>query len=325
MRTRLTDLGEHKIKRLLIENVLKKQLGSYEYCDATYVKLDDKLLVTSCDGYVGSSWILPFMSWRDVGWKVCSTTVSDLLVKFARPIQILASINIEGHRLYSELEEIILGMCEFCKQYNISLGKLDLNEATEFSISACAIGIGTHVVGNVIQDRGVLYTVPEFGYTGIVFKLLELRKLQEYEREPVVTRGIHILRRPNPPFYMLDIPRDVKRYILATTDSSDGLGAALWNFAELSKCRIDVFQLPVSDDVLEVCQDLGLDIEEVTFNGAEEYLPVLVLKENIGEIRIGNVKLVPFAHAEPCEEPSVVYKKHVVRYRGWEYFRRASS
>lgn len=322
MNIRLTDLGEHNIKRKLINDVIRKYFENYEYGDATYIEIDNKLLVTSCDGYVGSSWLLPFMTWEDVGWKVCSTTISDILVKLARPIQVLVSINIEGHRLYSELESIILGICKFCKEHNILLGKLDLNESSEFSISACAIGLGTRVIGNIIRGRCVLYTVPEFGYTGIVFKLLELNKLWEYYNEPIVRKGVEILRRPRPPVYMLELSEDIVSGVEASTDSSDGLGAVLWSFAENSKCTVRVVDAPVPEEVVDFCRDLKLSVEEVVFNGAEEYLPVIALRENVGELKVGDVKFVPFAYAEPSDSARVIYGGRVLAYRGWEYFRR---
>ncbi len=318
--TTLDKLGENKIKRLLV-NKIKNYFKDYEYCDVTYIEVGDKLLATSCDGYVGSTWLLPFMTWKDVGWKVCATSVSDLLVKFAKPIQIMISINIERSRKFEELENIIEGACTFCKEHGIELGKLDLNESSEFSITACVIGTCDRKVGNVITREGVVYTVPEFGYTGIVFKLLEKSLLKDYEEEQVVRRGVQILKNPKPPFYLLNLDDCIRNSVLASSDSSDGLGAVLWNFAELSNCEIIIEDLPTNNEIVEFCKDVKLDLLEVVFNGAEEYLPVLILPHDIGIVKVGPVELVPIGKIRKSSTPCVKYRDMYIHYRGWEYFR----
>ena len=61
-------------------------------------------------------------------------------------------------------------------------------------------------------------------------------------------------------------------------DSSDGLGKVLWSLVN-ENINIIVEDYPTQIEVFEFAKQLNLDIDEVIFNGGEEFLPIFVIKK----------------------------------------------
>ncbi len=195
----------------------------------------------------------------------------------------------------------------------------DLNEGLDNVIDVAAIGKPlAGIIGRKPRVGDVLVTKPYFGYTGLVFKLYYSNELNRWIDSRIVREGIEILKRPR---LEMNILNDLLRYrecISASMDSSDGLGKVLWTMSTDGGVKIIINELPVSEDFLNSISEVGdVNIEEVVFNGGEEFLPVFsVRRDCIPEFeRLG---FKPFATVEEGE--GVYFKGSILRYRGWDYF-----
>ncbi len=318
---RLSEVGEKNLIRQLV-NRLRALEADYEINDVGYLRLDDKVLAVSIDGFCESTWILPFLSWRDVGRKALYAALADLLVKFSRPLALAASLCFTRNHEVENVRDVIDGLLDVAKSMNMRVLKLDTNEGREFSIHICVIGESRRKIGTRTRPGLHVYTIPLYGYTGIVFKLLSERRIDELIHDPVVRRGIDILRQTLVPAWIKLAEMDPEHLqVGASTDTSDGLGAALWTVAESSNIIIEINELPAPEEVVEFCRQNNIDPVEVVFNGAEDYLPVLFTREKIPDDICDRYGLVRIGHVSEREGGLVIYRDHVLRFRGWEYFR----
>ncbi|WP_243675683.1 hypothetical protein [Vulcanisaeta distributa] len=191
----------------------------------------------------------------------------------------------------------------------------DLNEGLDDVIDVTAVGKPlAGIIGRKPRVGDALVTRPGFGYTGLVFKLYYNNELDKWIDIKAVREGIEILRRPKPELGMLN---DLLRYrdcISASMDSSDGLGKVLWTMSIDGGVKIVVNELPVNDEFLNSVSSItGINIEEVVFNGGEEFLPVFSIKGNcIPEFE--GLGFKPFATVE--DGNGVYFKGSILRYRG---------
>ncbi|NPA23196.1 MAG: hypothetical protein GXO23_02740 [Crenarchaeota archaeon] len=315
---RLSDVGERNLIKICIER-LSRTHKEPEYNDISYLKLREDLYITSnIEGYVAETWRLPFTSWRDCGWRACAGACSDLVAKLSRPLGAGLSIDAPRDLELETILEVIEGFSEFLSKYGLEILKLDTNESSTTSLTVYVIGVSKRRIPIAVTEKCRIFTRPVFGYTGIVFKLYYEGTLEKYENDSVVRKGIEMIRRPQLDLQILNI--DASR-VLASTDSSDGLGASLWTVADLSKVRIIVENLPTTTDVVEFCFQNSITPHEVVFNGGEEYVPIMFVNDQDVERELIDLGYVYVGYVEPSGYSAVIYDGDIVRYRGWEYFR----
>lgn len=285
-----------------------------------FLEIDGNMLAIKIDGISLSTSRMPFMTYFDMGWKVMAAVGSDFLVKLTKPLYAVVSITMRGDSDIDEFRELINGLNEGANYLGMKYLGGDLNEGLDNVIDVAAIGKPlAGIIGRKPRVGDVLVTKPYFGYTGLVFKLYYSNELNRWIDSRVVREGIEILKRPR---LEMNILNDLLRHrecISASMDSSDGLGKVLWTMSTDGGVKIIINELPVSEDFLNSMSEIGdVNIEEVVFNGGEEFLPVFsVRRDCIPEFeRLG---FKPFATVEEGE--GVYFKGSILRYRGgWDYF-----
>jgi len=279
-------------------------LYNIEDNDVVYIDLDGGTYAFKIDGAAESKFMLSIHSLYDFGWRITTSVVSDLLVKFAKPSYYISSITA---RTVEEVEEVVRGITDAVSYYGGSYVGGDVNEGGEVVVDVACIGRARARIGRKPAIGHVLVTLPEFGYTGLVFQLLG--KLDEYVGDPLVERGISWLKRPTIDVNLIESVDPA--CTSASMDSSDGLAKVLWTFAERSNATVVVETLPAPREILEFAD---IDVLAAVFNGGEEYLPVLAVDPKCYR---GN--LTEFARVIPGP-PVVVFKGEVLKYRGFDYF-----
>ncbi len=318
---KLSEVGEKNLIKRFIA-LLREQGLEYELNDVYYLEINGRLIAVSIDGFCESTWILPFLTWRDVGKKALYAAVSDLVVKFARPRAFAASLCFTREHELKSSEEVLKGLADAAQQMNMRILKLDTNEGREFSIHVCVIGEARRKIGLEPRPGQDVYTIPLYGYTGIVFKLLAEKRLDDFKRDPVVRRGIDVLKETLVPLWMKIVELcELEEYISASTDTSDGLGASLWIAAERGNVTIDIEALPAPSEVIEFCVQNNINPLEAVFNGAEDYLPVLFLRAEPPRYLLDEIGLVKIGHVVRCGLSLVTFRGEALRFRGWEYFK----
>ncbi|WP_291767383.1 thiamine-phosphate kinase [Caldivirga sp. UBA161] len=313
----LRELGEDKLIRIMQSLIGLKYPNANN--DVSYVELPNVgLLTLKIDGGSLSRTKADFMTYYDVGWRTTIGAASDLFVKLAKPVALVTSLTLRGDHSEVELEELIKGINDAAKAIGADYIGGDLNEGNDDVLDVALLGIASKPIGRVPQLGDVLVTIPEFGFTGLVFKLWYSGLLNNYTNDPIIVKGIELTRRPKPwmPSYEL-----INRIncINASMDSSDGLGRVLHEMGKGVKIR--VYSLPVNGDVELACRRYSLSLEEVIFNGGEEYLPVFSIKPEC----LGYFKAMGFMDFAKVEEGSGVYlDSRELKYRGWVYFTKPS-
>lgn len=317
----LSNYGEEYLTNFIqkILNVEKDSLNN----DVSYFKLSrSKYLVVKIDGYVESTSRLPFQSLREYSRKCVYACASDLLVKLVKPEIGLTSITVPNMRVV-EFEEIIQGLCEGFREFEITCLGGDLNEGNEISINIVMLGFTEFTIHRRPRVGDILVTPFMYGYTGIIFKLLNLDKLDQYVKDKVVVEGIEMLRIPKLDKKLPEKLRPYINYIHASMDSSDGLGRVLWTMARLGRVTIEVNTLPTSIDLLQFCKQLEIDPLEVIFNGGEEYLPIFAIDSSV-VYDFERLGYLPFARVTDKGDGKVLHHGKELRFTGWEYFKHST-
>ncbi len=310
---RLCDLGEDEVLKTIIAKYLNGTIGN----DVEFVNIEGVKLAFKIDGFAISRIKLPFMDMYDVGWKAIAAVVSDFIAKLSRPYHVLISLTLRAVFKVDDLKDLLNGVKDACREFNVLYIGGDLNEGDDDVIDVACIG--KPLLGEIPRrprEGDVLMTLPIFGYTGLVFALLRRNLLEHHAKSPVVMKGISILKRPRPPIGLLNHVDESKGCIHAGIDSSDGLGKALLDMA--FGVKIDVIELPTDNDVLEFSHDMGLNAEEIVFSGGEEFVPIYAVDPNCADL-LEDLGFVKFAIASRGEGVFVMGRP--LRYRGWSYFK----
>ncbi len=256
-------------------------------------------VVLKIDGSAASTSKLPFQTWSDFGWRNVAAAVSDLRVKYAEPRHLAASVTAPSLDIASE---VIEGVREASRRFSVAYVGGDLNQGGDVVVDVAVVGIPRRRLGRVPQPGNLLITIPEFGYTAIAYRFWHLD-------HPTARRGVEILRRPAP-----DWPLPPADCVTASMDSSDGLADVLWTMAQ--GVDIVVKELPTTEEVREFAAAHGLSLEELVFNGGEEFLPVFAVEPRC---RV-EPPYVAFAYVAEGSG-HVWWRRELLRWRGWSYFR----
>lgn len=196
----------------------------------------------------------------------------------------------------------------------------DLNEGNEIVIDVFMFSKSNFKITRKINQNCVLVTKPNFGYTGIFLNLLYLNKIDYFINDNFFRKCFEYFRKPIINLQEIDSLINLKNYVIASMDSSDGLGDVLWTFARLNNAYIEVYRLPTDQEVIEFCKQNNLDVLNVIFNGGEEYIPVFAIPENAIKY-FRELGFVDFAKVIIGQKPQVVYNRKKLEYYGWEYFK----
>lgn len=255
-------------------------------------------LVLKIDGSAASTSKLPFQSWSDFGYRAVAGSYSDLRVKFVTEAYLLASVTAPD---IETVREILQGILEASRRFGLRYIGGDLNQGREAVVDIALVGRSSARIGRRPQPGDVLITIPLFGYTSLGYRLWHVE-------HPAVRRGVEMLRRPDPTW-----PLPPSQCITASMDSSDGLADVLWTMARGVDIRVT--ELPTTDEVAEAAARFGLDLDEIVFNGGEEYLPIFAVRP---ECRIER-PYVKFAEVV-SGSGAVWWRGETLKWRGWAYF-----
>ncbi|WP_243679038.1 AIR synthase related protein [Vulcanisaeta distributa] len=287
-----------------------------------FIEVDGTALAIKIDGISLSTSRMPFMTYFDMGWKVMMAVGSDFLVKLSRPLYAVVSITMRGSSGIDEFRELISGLNEGANYLSMRYLGGDLNEGGfDDIIDVAAVGKPlAGVIGRRPRIGDVLVTKPYFGYTGLVFKLYYSNELDRWVDLRIVKEGgIDMIKRPKLEMNLLNELLKRRDCISASMDSSDGLGKVLWTMAMDGNVKIVINDLPVNEEFLNMVSEIsGINIEEVVFNGGEEFLPVFSVRRDC----IPEFEELGFKAFATVEEGSGVYfRDSILRYRGgWDYF-----
>ncbi len=318
MEGRLRDLGERKAVARLTT------IYSAEYpadCplrpgdDAGCVQLGDSYLLLNVDGYSVSSSKLPWMTWRDLGWKSVVAAISDLVAKGARPLAAASSLGLNPERRLREAEDIVKGMVEACSHHGLAYLGGDLNSGREEWVDVAALGIaGAPIPRRGARPGDLVYTTGTYGLTGAAFHMYSSGA------SPEGWKSIHkATTRPEAPLGFLELAESLGTLIHAAADVSDGLAETLYLLAEASNVSIELSGIPLHPEAEEYASTSGTNPEELALYGGEEYNVVFIVDPSAA----GELEGLDWVHRVGVVRrggPAVVMDGRLVERRGWDQF-----
>ena len=134
---------------LKVSDIGEKELINYILSKSNYIIPDDCAiskfsnfdLISTCDMLIQSKHFPKNMSYFQMGFKAVTVNVSDLASMGASPLGFLLAIGLPKDLEYDSFKEIINGVLNACRYYNIPLIGGDTNESSEIIICGTALGL----------------------------------------------------------------------------------------------------------------------------------------------------------------------------------------
>ena len=238
----------------------------FESEDVEILNLDKIKIIAKTDTLVESTDIPSKMKLSDAARKSVVACVSDFAAKGVKPKYGMISINLPKIISRSKVNEIASGFKKACKEFDISIIGGDTNGGKEIVFNVCLFGITDRIVTRKGSKKGdLIFVTGPFGYTSAGLSMLLGKKKG---KEVFAKKAIKSVINPKP---KLDFGLNNKKYFSSSMDSSDGLSTTLNEMSKQSKNKFIINKIPVLKDLEDYVKFYKLDLDNLVFNGGEEY------------------------------------------------------
>lgn len=336
-RLTLKELGESKIIEIIEQLIFEKTGEKIQNDDAFFMNLKIKgnlnqnYVVINTDMLVSTSDVPQQMTPFHIGRKSIIMNISDLLVKGITPVAVIISLGLPNNMLLTDFKELMKGIIETCKKFNLKYLGGDLNETKEeIIINPTVFGFGEK--NKIIYRKGMkvedfLCINGCFGLTGVGFNII-LNKFGDFSNLKY-KKAIDSVINPSVSKIEGKILAENK---LATSsiDSSDGLAKSL---KELTKANnnlgfeINLNDVPTEKFVKEYSEKFNIPFEKLIFNGGEEFIHLFTIDpDNFNKaeklIKEKNGYLIPIGKVIAENKIYIIKddKRNVLKDFGYEHF-----
>ena len=238
----------------------------FESEDVEILNLGKIKIIAKTDTLVESTDIPSKMKLSDAARKSVVACVSDFAAKGVKPKYGMISINLPKIISRSKVNEIASGFKKACKEFDISIIGGDTNGGKEIVFNVCLFGITDRIVTRKGSKKGdLIFVTGPFGYTSAGLSMLLGKKKG---KEVFAKKAIKSVINPKP---KLDFGLNNKKYFSSSMDSSDGLSTTLNEMSKQSKNKFIINKIPVLKDLEDYVKFYKLDLDNLVFNGGEEY------------------------------------------------------
>ena len=209
------------------------------------------------------------MTYRQAARKVVAMCVSDFAAKGVSPDSFVASIGLKKGVSQEQVNALASGFRDAEEKWGALLVGGDTNEAKELVIDCAMVGFAKRFVARSGAMPGdVLVVTGSFGYPPAGLRILEglATATAEFGRNARVS-----VLEPTP---SLKVGLALAPFLTSAMDSSDGLARSLHTLAAESKVGFEITELPAAKGVRSFAATNGLSVEELVFQGGEEYAVV---------------------------------------------------
>jgi len=205
-----------------------------------------------------------YFGYEDIGYKCVGAALSDIAAMAGKPEFYLISLGLTGKEMVKDIEKIMRGMEILGGKYGLTL----IGGETVFSqkINISVIVIGT--ADNPIYRKGAspgnyIYITGEAGWSYLALNSLKMGRKTEFDHyhlrpEPKIHKAFRIKKLYNP---------------TAMIDLSDGLIQDASHIAEESDVaiKIETGLIPMSKEKVKFSKELGINPQEATLYGGEDF------------------------------------------------------
>jgi len=209
------------------------------------------------------------------------------------------------------------------KEFGFKIIGGDTNEGKELVMQISLIGFSDKIVprkGSRIGD--LIFVTGPFGYPSACLKIL-LRNKKADKRFTKKSKSSFF--RPNP---RLKFGLLARNYFSASMDSSDGLSTTLNELSRQNKQRFVLTKIPTNHDLVKFAKFNKLNLNELIFNGGEEYEVVFTASPKyktkiLGIAKKQKISLIEIGYVSKGKGVVFLQNKKTLRIKdsGWQHFR----
>ena len=314
-----------KLDETSIIEIFQKGLGNKKFNseDVEVFNLGKNKIVAKTDTLVQSTDIPSKMKLSDAARKSIVACVSDFASKGVKPSYGMISINLPKTISRSKINQIVSGFRKASKEFDISILGGDTNGGREIVFNVCLFGMVDKIVTRKNSKKGdLVFVTGPFGYTAAGLDMILGKKRGKTE---FVKKAINSVIKPKP---RLNFGIKNKKYFSSSMDSSDGLSTTLNEMAKQSKNKFIITKIPALKDLENFVKSYKLNLNNVVFNGGEEYEFVFTIPPNHKKTIVKNAKSlkIPIIEIGLVTSGKGVYVKNnsdlvQLKDRGWKHFK----
>ena len=313
-------LDETSIIEIFQKGLDKKKFDSE---DVEIFNLGKNKIVAKTDTLVQSTDIPSKMKLSDAARKSIVACVSDFASKGVKPAYGMISINLPKTISRPKINQIVSGFRKASKEFNISILGGDTNEGKEIVFNVCLFGIVDKIVTRKDSKKeDLIFVTGPFGYTATGLDMILGKKRGKTE---FVKKAMNSVFKPKP---RLNFGIKNKKYFSSSMDSSDGLSTTLNEMSKQSKNKFIITKIPVLKDLENFVKSYKLNLNNLIFNGGEEYEFVFTAPPNHKKTIIKNAKSlkIPIIEIGFVTSGKGVYIKNdkdliQLKDKGWKHFK----
>ena len=255
-----------KLDESSIIKIFQKGLGEKDSEDVEVLNLGKTKIIAKTDTLVESTDIPTKMKLSDAARKSIVACVSDFAAKGVKPRFGIISVNLPKAISRSKVNEISIGFRKACREFDISILGGDTNEGKEIVFNVCLFGQTDSIVSRKGSKKGdLIFVTGPFGYTSAGLSMILDKKKGNSN---FMKKSIKSVIKPKP---RLNFGIKNKKYFSSSMDSSDGLSTTLNEMSKQSKNKFVINKNPVLKDLVEFVKSQKLNLDNLIFNGGEEY------------------------------------------------------
>lgn len=248
--------------------------------DTACVKVADKNWLLTVDTQVENThFIRSKANPVDLGWKLSSTNVSDVIACGGKPRFALVSASLPKDLEVEFVEGVYQGIKQAQDYYGFVTVGGNITSSATIMLDMTLIGESdTFIPRSGAKPGQFVYLT---GYTGLSRAGLEV--LLSYDKVP--EKYSYLVEKHLRPVARIDKLQTVLKFASSSIDISDGLVADLSHIAHQSKVKIvlDKKLIPVDCKLKDYCQENGKDVYDYILYGGEDYQIVFTSDSKIDE------------------------------------------
>lgn len=283
----ISEVGEKELIRILLDKrdkkldfVDEKIIQSY-HDDAALIKNSTEYTVVSTDMLIQHSHFPKQMTPYQMGQKVVTVNVSDIIAMNATPESILISVGLPPKMKLTEYYELIEGIIDKCEELNITLIGGDINQNTEIILCGTSIGkIDKNVrLQRDIDENNLIGVSGELGGPAAALDILsENIDIAEENRKKI----INTLLEPQLPMKTSQILRKYPEITTSITDITDGLAVELGHLQDKNpNIGFEIYydKIPYDKNIEEIARSNNKELIEYLLHFGEEFELLLTLNK----------------------------------------------
>jgi len=318
---KLRELGERRILEEIIFRYTESNLNELSKDeDAVALRINGAYLVINVDTFVKETDAPPKMTELQMGYRVVTMTISDLISKGALPEIILLSISAPPNLDITKLDSLLNGVKIACRKYNTKYLGGDFGESHDLILTGVGLGKTNKIIHrNTTLPGDTVWVTGAFGNSGAALHYLLYKGSGEKSLIDDILENYFFS-----PLSLND-GKALREIASAAMDSSDGLAITLNTIANQSNVMIELHKIPISDIAREYAIKNNLDPLDLALFGGEEFEVVFTVRgisddEVINLFRAYNARK-PIKIGIVKKGKGVYFKGKKIPYRGWEHFR----